>query len=266
MREKKTVIKKICGYFFSGVFFALLLVLVVWFLYYFNIFKMPDFIVNFFGGKAENIDTSYYDEQRFYEFLEKNGVSRNNVDFVILNNDNTAHFLNALEPCDNYQSKLIAKRFYEENVSEYKYTVWKDGTSWRVDCTGEHENTTTVRTGETTVSYNNLTGESRTINGDTDFTLENAVNIADVKQYINSLDTKVEESRLVTTDSAQYLYVKFNTEAYNKIDEFYVSLDYGVVLSATSEIRGKVVFSQITESFEPFATDAASVLSLASEN
>jgi hypothetical protein len=61
--------------------------------------------------------------------------------------------------------------------------------------------------------------------------------------------TEMKDAGLIDTDTEKYLYVSFYTESLDKLDEFYVSLDFGVVLFASSEINSEKVFSQTTRDF-----------------
>ena len=102
MNNKKGTVKRICEYLFSGAIIALVLILLLWFLYYFKIFKMPAFVNEFFGGKHESADTSYYDEDNFYDYLSSKNDPVLQIEKLELNSDNIKSFIDALVMPDNY--------------------------------------------------------------------------------------------------------------------------------------------------------------------
>ncbi len=249
MSEKKTALKRILECFFSGAIVALLLLLVLWFINFFKVFELPSFISDFFDGREESPDSSYFDESHFYEFLEQNNHSESDISYISIDTENVKGLIDVLISHSNFYWEVETTLFYDKDTTVTTHKMWDDGESVRVDSVSNGLNNSLIITDSETVFRNNLTGETRTISGDTDFTPENIINIADIKFYIDSEFTDITDARLIETAEEKYLFVKFYTEKFNKTDEFYLSLDYGVVLSATSEINGVVTFSQKTKDF-----------------
>ncbi len=246
MAGKRKAVKRICEYFFSGVFVALLCLLVLWFINYFKVFNLPPFISEFFDGKKEEPDASYYDRTRFYEFLEENSISSNDADFVELTGDNVASMAETLISDENYFLEVQCKFFSGKDSIVTLHKIWSSHDKKRVDTIGQSENVTHVIKDGQTYILNNYNGESKVIKGDTDFILSDMINIADIKKYFEHDKTQVLDAKLVETDTDKCLYVKFYAEDLDKTDEFYISLEKGVVLNAVSAIGGEVVFEQTT--------------------
>ncbi len=247
--RKNPTLRKICECFFSGVIIAVLLLLVLWFINFFKVFPLPDFLKNFFDSNKESPDSSYYDESRFYEFLENSGEGVSTVEYVSLNKDNVVHLIKKLIVQEGYYWEVETEVFYGASSSLSVHKIWNNGSSMRVDTVSNGINTSLAVTDKGTAFRDNLNGKTRIIEGDTDYAPESIINIADIAFYVNSERTQITDARFVETDSEEYLYISFYTEEFDKTDEFYLSLDYGIVLSASSEMEGVQTFSQKTKDF-----------------
>ena len=253
MAGKRTVLKRICEYFFSGVFVALLCLLVLWFINYFKVFNLPTFISEFFDGKTEEPDASYYDRTRFYEFLEESGTSSSTTDFVQLTGENVADMTKTLMSEENYFLEVQCEYFSGKDSVSTLHRIWSSSDKKRVDTIGQNENVTHVLKDGETFILNNYSGESKTIKGDTDFILSDMINIADINKYFEHDKTQVADAKLVESDNDKHLYVKFYTESLDKTDEFFISLEKGVILNAVSLIGEEVVFKQTALEYIPQA-------------
>jgi hypothetical protein len=251
MKEKKTRKRRILECFFSGVFIALALILLIFFLNRWGIFPLPQIISDFFNFEKGEVDQSYYDEERFYEFLSNNTSSDTEIKEVKLTVDNVSEFIRAIPVYSNYYWEIESQMLYSDKSTLYEYTIHSHNERYRIDEIHGNKNLTTVKDSEETVIRDNVTLNKRTIIGDTDFSFENLISIADIDFYLSSPDSVIKEARLIDTDTEKYLFVEFYTETLRKTDEFYISLDYGVVLFAMSRMGEEIVFTQKTNSFNP---------------
>ena len=249
MKDPKGLLKKICEYFFSAAIIGFVLLLLLWFFYYFNIFSMPNFITRFFGGRDGEVDSSYYNEEHFYDFLLKNEGVNTYFTEVSLTNDNVKSVISSITPISTFYWKAQTQLFYENKSNGYQHTVWSFDGKMRVDSASTYTNTTTVINEDTTLVRNNINGRVNKIVGDTDFSFDEIINIADIALYMDSSLSEVKEARFIDADSDKYLFVSFYTEKLDKVDSFYISLDYGIVLFAYSEISNVKVFEQKTQEF-----------------
>ena len=246
MAGKRKALIRICEYFFSGVIVGFLCLLVLWFINYFKVFNLPDFVTEFFDGKKEESDASYYDRARFYEFLGENGAFLNSVDYVELTHDNVSSMVETLIFDENYYLEVKCEFFSGKDSASTVHRIWSDIGKKRIDTNGQNESVTHVIKDNETYILNNYSGESKVIKGDTDFTFTDMINIADIKNYFEHDKTRVLDAKLVTTDTDKCLYVKFYSDSMDKTDEFFISLEKGVVLNAVSYIADEVVFEQTT--------------------
>lgn len=251
MSEKKVHHKKIIEYFFSAFIILLVLLLLLGFLLYFSIVPTPAFLTEVFGFGKSEVDSSYYNESEFYAFLQNNQNGTSDIKTLHVNVDNAADFITALKTHDNFYWEIDTIDFYKNYEMSYSHSVWAQAERMRADTVSQYQNTTVIVEEEKTVVRNNKNGDIRTFEGDTDFTFESVVNIADVEFYIDSPDSTMREASLVNTETEKYLYVVFENETLKKTDEFYISLDYGIVLFAVSYIDGEKVFTQTTKDFRP---------------
>jgi len=251
MSEKKVHQKKIIEYFFSAIVILLVILLLSGFLFYFSIIPTPQFLTEIFGFGKEEIDPSYYDETEFYAFLQNNQTDSSEIKMLHVNVDNAADFITALKTQENFYWELDTVDIYKSYEAKCSHSVWAQNGKMRADTVSQYQNTTVVFDDSETVIRNNKNGDVRTFKGDTDFTFESVVNIADVEFYINSSECIMKDASLVNTETEKYLHVIFENQDLKKTDEFYISLDYGIVLFAVSYIDGEKVFTQTTKDFRP---------------
>lgn len=251
MREKKVHRNKIIEYFFSALIILIVVLLLLGFLLYFKIIPTPAFLGNVFDFGKEEVDSSYYDESEFYAFLQNKQSTEADVKTLHVNTDNAADFIEALKTCENFYWELNTVDVYKNNEASSSHSIWSQDGKMRADTVSQYQNTTVVIDGDKTVVRNNKNGDVRTFEGDTDFTFESVVNIADIEFYIDSSDSAMKEASLVNTETEKYLCVVFENSELGKTDEFYISLDYGIVLFAVSYIDGEKVFTQTTKDFRP---------------
>lgn len=251
MPDKKSVLKKIFGYFFFGAIALLFLVLVLWFLSYFKIVELPEFITNIFNtDKAENVDSHYYDESRLWELISSENQEVSEFSYVSLDAGNVGDFIFALNTVDDYFWYVKTQFFYEHRELNIFNSVWSGGDSVRIDEVSDYSDLTYLFENGTVTVLNNLTGERSISSGDSDRIFANIITVADVKKYIESKKSTVREACIIEYDGEKYIYINVYTEELDKTDEFYVSVDYGIVLYAMSEIASEVVFTQTTSEFQ----------------
>ena len=249
MKDPKGVLKKIVEYFFSAAIIGLALLLLLWFLYYFNVFPMPKFVTELFDGQDGGVDSSYYNEDDFYDFLEKKESVDTELLEVELTVDNVKKVIAAIDPVDTFYWKAETEIFYEDKSDSSTHNVWSQNGKVRVDSVTTFENVTTVIENDTTGIRNNFNGQVNKIVGDTDFSFDEMINIADIDFYMDSSLSEVKEAKFIKTDDGEYLFVSFYTGELDKTDSFYLSLDCGIVLFAYSEIASETVFNQKTLEF-----------------
>jgi len=249
MNNKKGTVKRICELLFSGVLIALVLIFLLWFLYYFKVFNMPSFINDFFGGKQESVDSSYYNEDDFYSYLSSKNEPVIYSEELELTEDNVREFVDALVLTDNYYWELELSFFYGDETKTYTHKSWSHGGKMRVDSSSLFEDTSTVFDGKTVFLRNNVSGEKTSFEAENTFAVDNLVNISDIRFYLDSEMSRVSSAEMINTDEGKYLQVVFYTEALDKTDEFFISLGDGVVLFVNSKISDTVVFQQKTKDF-----------------
>ncbi len=261
MREKKSNLKKIFEYIFSGILILALTLVVLWALFYYKVLPTPAFLSTLFNSEDE-VDSSYYNEDKFYDYLEGITEPETEVRTLTVDIDNVSDFINAVKVQDNYYWELEVENFYGEDSNKYSHTVWATDNKLRVDSASKYSDTTTVIDSEGVHIRNNKNGEVNDVGTDTEFTFSGVVNIADIEFYLTSRHSEIKEAGLIDTDTEKYLYVRVYTESLDKTDEFYVSLDSGIVLFASSEIASERVFVQTTREFRTNYTAASDIFKI----
>lgn len=246
---KKGTVKRICEYIFSGVIIAFVLTLLLWFLYYFKIFDMPDFINDFFSGKSENVDSSYYDESAFYTYLSSENETVLTTEPLELTTGNVSELIETLVLKDNFYWDVEVSYFYSDKSETFNHKWWSHEGKIRVDSSGKYIDTSTVFDGEKTVVRNNISGETTSFAAAEDTVGVDVISVADVRFYLESDLSEIKTADLVSTESERYLLVTFYTSELDKTDLFYISLNSGAVLFVESKIKDVTVFYQKTLDF-----------------
>ena len=93
---------------------------------------------------------------------------------------------------------------------------------------------------------NNKTGEIRKISNDTDFSYDNIINIAALDYLFSDKEQLVSFVSVSNAGDEKFLFVEIPKRNINGNDSYFISLKYGIVSNATSEINSETVFSQKT--------------------
>ncbi|MBQ9976949.1 MAG: hypothetical protein IJP16_10600 [Clostridia bacterium] len=258
MREKKSNLKKILEYIFSVILILALILVILWALFFYKVLPTPSFLSALFNSEDE-VDSSYYNEERFYDYLESISDAETEIRTLTVEIDNVSDFINAVKVRDNYYWELEVENFYGGESNKYSHSVWATDKKLRVDSTSKYSDTTTVIDEDGVRIRNNKNGETNVFGTDAKLTFSSVVNIADIEFYLESKQSEIQEAGLIDTDTEKYLYVRVYTESLDKTDEFYVSLDSGIVLFASSEIASERVFVQTTRELRTNYTAASDI-------
>lgn len=248
---KKGTLQKIVDALFvlliiSVVFFAL-----IWFVHAFDIFPIPKSIENLFFSDNKN-DTAINDDGKILELLPDSFQSgEHEYNFLTLTSEKASQLLSSLSKNDDsYFWEVETVSGIGKNKKTQTHRVYKKFDKVRVDTTDKITDTTTVFSDSVTVIMNNITGESRIIRGDTEFAYDNIVNIAALDYLFSDNETQVKYIGVLDKDFERYLYVEIPKLVFESQDIYLVSLEHGVVMTASTEIKGETVFSQKTITFD----------------
>lgn len=227
---------------------VLLIVALVWFVHTFNVFKLPAFIENIFVSDNVGDDKRDAFEENLLALMESQQYVSGEYQFVSLTNDKAIQLLSSITPVSDFFWEVETSFSYENDLRKQLHRIYKRGEQIRIDTIEDGEDLTTVFSDSTVITVNNVTGGMSTFSGDTDFVYDSIINIAAL-EYALSSDT-VNDIAIVESEGKKYIYAEIPKKDIDGVDKYFVSLDYGLILSATSYIEGIEYFSQQTLSFD----------------
>lgn len=252
----KTTVAKIADIVLSLLILAAVILALLWFVHAFNVFKLPAFIENVFWPKEEPKETTDVYEEKLIALVEKQPYISGEYELVTLTADKALELLSGVVPVSDFFWNVETTYRHDSDIRTQKHMIYKKGDKVRVDTVEDGSDTTTVFLDGNTTVLDNETGESITFSGDTEFDYTELVNIAALKNALENTTTSVNEIAIAEFENEKYLYVEIPKPVINGTDVYFISLDYGLVLEATSSLDGKVYFTQKTQTF-----DANSVIS-----
>lgn len=248
---KNNIFSKIFNALLSVIVFIAIFSCLIWFIHTFNIFPLPENIENLFWSNSENKVNLDEIENRILELLDEGGMSDDGeYEYLLLTPEKATELLGDFKKCDKYYWEVETSTTSLGNTRKQIHRIYKSGDKIRVDTVDDFSDFTTVFSDGTTSLKNNLTGEIKKINGDTEFTYDNVVNIAALDYLFSYDDTKVSYVGVSNSNGEKYLYVEIPKTSLEGMDKYFISLDYGVVFNATSVVDSKTVFEQKTIAFD----------------
>lgn len=251
-----TFAKKVIDVVITVVFVLLIAFALLWFVHTFNVFELPMFIRRFIeqdSGYVTNVDSSEVD---LLSLIESEDYVSDNYTYVSLTANKAKQLLKSVPQPSNYYWQVETSFSYAGEQRKQKHFIYKQNDKIRVDTDENGIVFTTVFSEGRVYSINNLTGEKSEFSGDTDFTYMNIVNIAALDNFFNDSEAVVKYVAVVDVGEEKFLYVEIPKGTVNGLDKYFVSLDHGMVMYASSSIDGIDYFTQKTVEY-----DADSVIS-----
>ena len=245
--------------FFSRLFNALFIILLfsvivlclIWFIHTFNIFPLPNKIENLFWSSVEDKENLDEIENSVLELLDDSFYKESGeYEYLTLTPDKATELLKSFKKCDKYFWEVETFSGTSENLRRQLHRIYKSGSKIRVDTVDDFTDSTTVFSDANTFIKNNITGEIKEINGDTEFYYGNVINIAALDYVFANENSKVSYVSVSDSNGEKYLYVEVPKTSFNGLDKYFISLNYGIVFTASSTINDENVFEQKTIKFD----------------
>ncbi len=228
---------------------------IVWFIHTFNVFKLPDFVTVIFEPHQQTDEMTDEREKQLLNLFENGFDSDDGYELAKLTKEKASEVLSSIVPLDDFFWEVETTVSYADDTRTQRHNIYKRGDKVRID-TADEQNTTTVFSDGKVVIFNGDTGESTTFSGDTDFSYSNIINIASLEYALKQPSLKVADISLVDMDGEKYLFAEIQKSEINGVDKYLISLEHGIVITASSFIDGIEYYSQKTIGF-----DAQSIIS-----
>lgn len=246
----KSVFSKIADIFLTVVICFAVIIALLWFVHTFNVFELPDFIESFFSTEKSSVEKKDEFEENLLKLLESESYTEGEYKYVTLTSDKALQLLASISVSSDYFWEVETTVEYDDDARVQLHKIYKQGNKVRFDTSDESTDFTTIISDVGSITVNNLTGEQVKFSGDTEFTYSRLINIAAMEHFLDSDNLNVNSIAVVEFENEKYLYVEIPKNGVSGIDKYFVSLDYGVVMYASSEIDGNQYFLQKTIRFD----------------
>lgn len=220
-----------------------------WFVYTFDVFKLPSFIADIFDRDQRYADSEVTLDDDLLKLLETEEYIDEEYSCLLITPEKAKKLLSSVLNTDSYYWIVETVVKYGDASRIQRHSVYKKGDSVRIDTEEEDSRVTNIFSDERNVVIDNVTGEINEFSGDTDFSYSNIVNIAAL-DYLFDGNVAVENIALLDADEDKYLYVEVPKKNINGTDKYFISLSCGIVMYASSTIDGEEYFTQKTISFD----------------
>lgn len=251
---KRTFLAKVIDVLITLAIIVAISVALLWFVHSFNVFDLPDFIDSMFGSSDHTPQEADEYEKSFLELIESSSYAEDAYDYIKLDKSRALELLASVEPVSEFFWHVETVYSYKGANRSQQHRIYKKGDRVRVDTSDVNIDTTSVFDNGITVTVNNETGEKREFSGDTEFVYTNLINIAAVEYALDSSDVEVIDVAIVEIDEEKYLYAEIAKNGIDGKDKYFISLDCGLVLIASSTLSGVEYFSQRTVSLDHMST------------
>ncbi len=234
---------------------VLLIFCLAWFVYTFDVFELPQFVEGFFShnDNDEGLDES---EENLLKLIESQSYIGGDFKPIEVTADRALEIISALPTDDEFFWCVETETQYKGKKRVQTHEIYKKGNKVRVDTSEDGRDYTTIFDGDLTTTINNSTGERSTQRGESDFSYTSIINIAAVEGILSMDNSLVRNISVVDTDEGQYLYFEASKKDIEGTDKYFISIDCGLVMSASSTIMENSYFTQTTTAF-----DSVSVIS-----
>ena len=250
----KSVFAKIADIFLTVVICFAVIIALLWFVHTFNVFELPDFIDSFFTTENTSVEKKDAFEENLLKLLESENYTDGEYKYVTLTSDRALQLLTSVGVSSDYFWEVETTVEYDDSKRVQLHKIYKQGNRVRFDTTDESTDFTTIISDAESVTVNNNTGELVKFSGDTEFTYTNLINIAAMEHFLASDNLNVNSVAVVEFENEKFLYVEVPKNGVSGIDKYFVSLNYGIVMYASSEIDGEQYFLQKTVRFDRDST------------
>lgn len=217
------------------------IVVVLIFLFFFNIIKIPDFILNLFNADNDSDVSEKYE----YEIIDD--IKENNMTDIIYETHNESAYkvLSSLEESESYTRKVRMFFFYGEDTSVTRANITKNGDCFRV----ETDSRTVIYDGE--ILYIKEPTYSLTERGS--FNIWNEVGTTPLS-YIKENANKASVS-YKTSVNPKIITAVIRNEEQKMYSEYEISTETGIVITEKSYFNNllyRVVMTDTIDAFKNF--------------
>ncbi len=246
----KPMISKVLNILILTVCVVSALVALLWFVHTFDVFTLPSFIDDFFDRDSSYENTTAAFEEELLSILSKQSNFDGEYEYVTLSVDNAVSLLNSIDATADFFWSVRTDVKISDFVRTQSHSIYKSENKIRIDTPENGADYTTIISNGSVVRLNNETGEKTSYSHSDDFSYSDIINIVDLKSLLASDLLKIESIAIVTIGSDKYLFIKTPINEMGAVNEYFLSLEHGLVLYAASRIGDEEYFKQETLVFD----------------
>jgi|GEM_PF-3521159 len=172
--------------------------------------------------------------------------------FSAITTENAVEAIKMIEMADSFYAVFTAEVFGGGESVATKTKVWKNEDKYRTETQGS-VNKTTICDGEKI----KITNDDRTTYGiypvSGEFSFSEEIGVADINYILENAQNEIISVRFARTAGIQtggnIIYAEFFDQETGYREEFYISIDYGILLSAQTFMGDELIYRLTTNEF-----------------
>ncbi|MBQ9940384.1 MAG: hypothetical protein IJO74_02465 [Clostridia bacterium] len=166
--------------------------------------------------------------------------------------ENAVKAIEQIKPAENFYAVFNVERVSGNKSLSTQNKVWKSGDMYRVEIRG-HEEKVILCNGEKIKTTNKKTAKSRIYPVTEQFSYAEQIGVADIKYILECSGNEFISAQFARTagniTGGNIIFVEFYYKQLDMREEFYISADYGIVLSAQTYMGDALSYRLTTEEF-----------------
>lgn len=191
------------------------------------------------------------EDEAIYNSLSAAG-SQKEYHFSAITTENAVSAIKMIETADSFYAVFTAESFSGSRTVSTKTKVWKNADRYRTESQG-NMNKTCICDGKNVKITNDERATSAIYPVSGSFNYSEEIGVADIGYILENAQSKITSARFARTagiqTSGNIIYAEFYDEKTDCREEFYISVDYGVILTAQSFIGDELVYRLTTNEF-----------------
>lgn len=198
-------------------------------------------------------DTSVIDEKDEVIYDSLSAVnSQKEYHFSSITAENAIDAIKMIQTSDMFYAVFTAEVFSGDNSVSTRSKVWKNGVKYRTETQGS-VNKTSVCDGEKIKITNDESATFQIYPVGEGFTFSEDIGVADIKYILENAQNDIISVRFARTAGIQtggnIIYAEFYDKETEYREEFYISIDYGILLSAQTFMGDELIYRLTTNEF-----------------
>ena len=178
--------------------------------------------------------------------------SQKEYHFSSITADNAIDAIRLIQPAEKFYAVFTAEVFSGNESVSTQTKVWKNMEKYRTESQGD-VNKTCICDGERVKITNDERATSGIYPVSESFSFSEEIGVADIRYILENAQNEIISVRFARTAGIQtggnIIYAEFSDKDTGYREEFYISIDYGILLSAQTFMGDELIYRLTTNEF-----------------